>query len=248
MKREKNVQSKEPDGRQMVLTTVILVLVALVSVTAATVAWFSIADRTKVKSMSMEITTGSNLRFDLDSHEEFDDYVKTLTFEQIAARINREKGFDMRTVPLEPVTTANYHTFTLENGTVVESSKGAYLEFMLHFMATEDMVVHLTGANSDGKNDGTRVMSSNSSLPRAMRISFTVGNETKVYDPGAGNSEIELFPLKEYTNQPVMVHIWLEGTDEECTDALRGADYAIQLRFVGTDEDGNVLDGAEKTN
>ena len=69
-----------------------------------------------------------------------------------------------------------------------------------------------------------------------------------MYDPGAGNSEIALFPLKEYTNQPVMVHIWLEGTDEECTDALRGADYAIQLRFVGTDEDGNVLDGAEKTN
>ncbi len=246
MKKKRKVRSEQSYGRQMVLTSVILVLLALVSVTAATIAWFSIADRTKVRSMSMDITTGSNLRFDLDEHATFEEYVKTLTFEQIAERISREKGFDMKEVPLEPVTTLDYATFTLEDGTVVESSKGAYLEFTLHFMATEDMVVHLTAADSYGKKDGTAVTSSNSKLPEAMRISFTIGNQTRAYDPGVGNSEIELFPLKAYTNQPVLVHIWLEGTDEACTDALRGADYAIRLRFVGTDAYGNVLDDAEE--
>ena len=71
----------------MVHTSILLVLLALVSITAATVAWFSIADRTKVRSMSMEITTGVNLRFDLDAHDTFDEYVKTLGFEQIGERI-----------------------------------------------------------------------------------------------------------------------------------------------------------------
>lgn len=46
----------------------------------------------------------------------------------------------------------------------------------------------------------------------------------------------------------MLVHIWLEGTDEACTDQLRGADYSIQMRFVGTDEAGNELDGAEREN
>lgn len=251
-----------------VMTSVLLILLAMVSITAATVAWFTIADRTKVRSMSMEITSGTNLRFDLDAHPVFEEYVKTLAFEQIADRMRREKGFDMRTVPLEPVTTSDYNTFTLENGTVVESRKGSYLEFVLHFMAKQDMIVHLSSASSSGQNDGTAISSQKEMLPNAMRISFTIGNQTMVYDPGMGNisttsgnakifglpspeymaytDDNALFPLKADVDQPVKVHIWLEGTDEACTDELRGADYSIRMRFVGTDAQGRVMDGPEQ--
>lgn len=270
MKAKKEVERKEPGGKQMVLTSVILVLLALVSVTAATVAWFSIADHARVKSMSMDITTGTNLRFDLDEHDTFEEYVKTLTFEQIAARIKQEKGFQMKEIPLEPVTTSDYRTFTLENGKVVESREGKYLEFTLHFMAAEDMIVHLTSAHSSAKNDGTAISSSVGGLPESMRISFTVDGKTMVYDPGMGdngentenvrifglpsaghmsyNDNNALFSLKKYVDKEVLLHIWLEGTDEACTNALRGADYSIQLRFIGTDEDGTILDGAERNN
>lgn len=254
------------NSRQTIAVSVFLALLALVSITAATAAWFTIADSTRLKSMNMEITSGANLRFDLDAHPDFDDYVKTLSFEAIADRIRRDQGFDMREVPLEPVTTANYTTFTLENGTVVEKRKGAYLEFVLHFMALEDMTVHLSSENSSGKKDGTAVSSENASLPEAMRISFTAGNKTMVYDPGMGDSgsasgntgifglpapqnmvysaRNALFDLKKDTDQAVVVHVWLEGTDAACTNDLKGADYSIQLRFVGTDKDGNVLDGS----
>ena len=231
----------------MVHTSILLVLLALVSITAATVAWFSIADRTKVRSMSMEITTGVNLRFDLDAHDTFDEYVKTLGFEQIAERIEQEKGFKMSEVPLEPVTTTDYAEFTFENGTVVSPEKGAYLEFTLNFMSTQDMDVYLTTEDSSGKTDGTKIESSNPELPDAMRISFTVDSETIVYDPGNGDVDIRLFSLKKEKNQPVIVHIWIEGTDEACTDALRGADYQISMRFVGKDENGNVLDGTSES-
>ena len=244
---KRKVQKDKMDGKQMVHTSILLVLLALVSITAATVAWFSIADRTKVRSMSMEITTGVNLRFDLDAHDTFDEYVKTLGFEQIGERIEQEKGFKMSEVPLEPVTTTDYAEFTFENGTVVSPEKGAYLEFTLNFMSTQDMDVYLTTEDSSGKTDGTKIESSNPELPNAMRISFTSDNETMVYDPGNGDVDIRLFSLKKEKNQPVIVHIWIEGTDEACTDALRGADYQISMRFVGKDENGNVLDGTSES-
>ena len=265
MRDKKEVERKEPGGRQMILTSVVLVLLALVSVTAATLAWFSIADHTKLQSMSMEITTGASMRFDLDAHGSFDQYVKTLSFEEIAARINQEKGFQVKNVPLEPVTTSDYSTFTLEHGKVVDSREGKYLEFTLHFMALEDMVVHLTSDHSPGENDGTKISSSNSGLPEAMRISFTADGRTVVYDPGMGaggtsagsgwvfglpsaggmsyNDSNALFSLKKDVDKEVLVHVWLEGTDERCTDNLIGADYSIQLRFIGTDENGRILDG-----
>ena len=110
-----NKKENNKTVRSRLYTSVLLVLLALVAVTAATVAWFSIADRAKVKTMSLDIVTDADLRMDLDPHSTIDQYVKTLSFEQIAARIQQEKGFSMETTPLEPVTTTDYETFTYEN-------------------------------------------------------------------------------------------------------------------------------------
>ena len=58
------------------------------------------------------------------------------------------------------------------------------------------------------------------------------------------NEENALFSLEEGVDKTVVMRVWLEGTDEACTDAIRRADYAIRLRFIGTDEFGNLLEGA----
>lgn len=264
-KKEKVKKEKSPEAKRLYVS-ILLGLIAMVSLVAASVAWFSIANFTKVYSMGMDVTTGTNLRFDLDPHEEYEDYVKTLNFQQIAERIKQEKGFDMRTVPLEPVTTSDYVKYKLEDGTVVADTSGAYLEFTLHFMATDNMLIHLTSASSEGQKNGTGIKSSNASLPAAMRISFTVDGKTYVYDAGMGDTATEkgnvitfglndgehmvlndnnrLFWLEKYVNKPVIVRVWLEGTDPECTDHLRKADYSISLRFVGTDENNEILDGS----
>ena len=243
-------------ARNRLYTSILLVLLALVAVTAATVAWFSIADRAKVKTMSLDIIADSDLRMDLDPHSSIDQYVKTLSFEQIAERIQKEKGFSMETTPLEPVTTSDQQTFTYEDGRTVQDTSGAYLEFTLHFMSANDTVVHLTSANSGaGEEDGTAVMSGNSALPASMRISFTADNTTWIYDPGMDstsntegsaktfglpgadamniNNDNAMFSLKEGVNKEVKVHIWMEGTDPACTDELKGSDYSIRLRFTG---------------
>ena len=183
------MRKKDTTMKKRLLTSVLLVLLALVAVTAATVAWFSIADNTRVRSMSLDIITDVDLRMDLDAHSTIDQYVKTLSFESIAQRIQQEKGFSMQETPLDPVTTSDYSVFTYENGSTVDAAKGAYLEFTLHFMAEKDMTVHLTSANSgDGTQDGTLISSQNAALPEAMRISFTADGKTWVYDPGMGNT------------------------------------------------------------
>lgn len=252
--------------RKLFYISILLSLLALSSIAAATVAWMSIADRTRVQTMRLEITSGPDLRFDLDPHGEFEEYVKVLSFGQIAQRIAREQGFDPRETPLSPVTTEDCVHFTLEDGSPAET--GDYLEFTLHFIARRDMVVHLTADPSEQGSDGTQVSSDNDGLPPAMRISFSAEG-TSIYHPGLGNTSREtpmgrlfglpgsgamtyddrnaLFQLKEGVNKPVKVRIWLEGTDENCTDELRSADYQIQLRFIGTDEDGNLLEDARSS-
>ena len=244
--------------RSRLLTSMLLVLLALVAVTAATVAWFSIADKAKVKTMSLDIISDLDMRMDLDAHKTIDQYKKTLSFAEIAKRIQKEKGFSMEETPLEPVTTSDQKVFTFENGSQVSDSSGAYLEFTLHFMAEKDLVVHLTSANSsESAEDGTAITSKTDSLPQAMRISFTADGQTWIYDPGMGDQASQsgktktfglpsatsmkltdknkMFSLKENEDKAVLVHIWLEGTDEACTDELKAAEYAIRLRFAGDD-------------
>ena len=259
------------DSKRALPTSLLLALVALVFVTAVTAAWFSISDNTRLYSISMDITAGPSLRFDLDPHPDITDYTRTLTFTEIADRIQRDYGFDPRISELTPLTTANYTDFSLRSGKLVPATGGAYLEFTLHFMAAKDMVVHLTSANSKRGTDGTLVYSDIPQLPDAMRISFTFGDEIYVYDPGMGdfsqvsqhnfgnvkvfglpsaeqmvyNDQNSMFFMKAYKDYPVVVHIWMEGTDEACTNALKGGDYAIQLRFEGTDEQHQVLDDSE---
>lgn len=257
---------QKSNTRQMLITSVLLALLALVSVTAATAAWMTIADRTRVRSMRMEITSGSNLRFDLDPHETFEEYVKTLSFTDIAQRIAAEQGFDPQENPLTPVTTTDAVHYQMEDG--AEAQKEYYLEFTLHFMATQDMIVHLTSANSVSGTDGTLIQSSQVGVPEAMRLSFTA-EETSVYDPGLGDTSLEteygkqfglpdggnmtytdhnaLFSLKKEEDKPVVVRVWLEGTDPECNDTIRDTDYKIWLRFMGTDEDGNLLEDPRAT-
>ena len=99
-----------------------------------------------------------------------------------------------------------------------------------------------------------------------MRISFTADGVTKVYDPGLGvgnsarignamvfdlpsantmiyNDENGLFYLKANEDKPVTVRVWMEGTDEMCDDSLKEGNFAIRLRFEGTDQNNNRLDG-----
>jgi len=249
--------------RQRGSLSLLLLLLALVGVSTATVAWFTIADSTRLQSIGINVTSGVAMRFDLDAHESIEQYTQTLSFAQIGQRIQAEKGFDPAATPLEPVTMSEERTFTFQDGRLVSDESGAYLEFTLHFMSEEDMIVHLTSAAHKDGTAGTLISSETPGLAESMRISFSTGGMTYVYDPGMGNftnttgnirtfglpssenmvyNDVNaMFPLTSGQDRPVVVHVWLEGTDEACTNDLKGSAYSIRLRFEGTDAEHNLF-------
>ena len=146
----------------------------------------------------------------------------------------------------------DYQTFTFEDGSAADASTGAYLEFTLHFMAQDDLTVRLTGQDGKDGAAGTRFSSSVDGMASAMRMSFTADGQTWVYNPnggsgsgggaavfGLGTGEADassnMFGLAANTDKPVTVRIWLEGTDPNCTNILKGADYQVSMRFVGVE-------------
>ncbi|MBQ6756877.1 MAG: hypothetical protein IJP43_08070 [Oscillospiraceae bacterium] len=254
-----------------IYTTIALVLLALASLSAVSFAWFSIADFTRVSSLNLTVTTGISMRFDLQPHETFDEYIRTLGFDEIGAHIQEVFGYDPNSVPLEPVTTRDGAVYTLENGTIVRNDEGKYLEFTLHFIATKDMIVHLTSSDalqSEGGAAGTLFESSTPGTVEAMRISFTADGVTYIYDPDFGdraeingkiktfglpsgdnmvyNNNNAMFSLEQETDKPVVVRIWLEGTDEKCVNSLKGSEFSIRLRFEGTDQNNSLFSSRQK--
>lgn len=91
-----NRKEDNKTARSRLYTSVLLVLMAFVAVTAATVAWFPIADRAKVKTMSLDIIADADLRMDLDPHSTIDQYVKTLCLNRSRQGSSRKKDFPWR--------------------------------------------------------------------------------------------------------------------------------------------------------
>ena len=248
-------QNAHEDLRHRLATTLLLVLFALVAIAMATFAWFSIADQAKARQLALTANAGNSLRFDLDAHESFDQYVSTLGFDQISARISAEQGVDIDTSKLQPVTTSDYQNFTYEDGSAAQASTGAYLEFTLHFMSHDNVLVRLTGEAGSNGEAGTEFTSNVQGLPEAMRMSFTCDGQTWVYNPnmgatvsasgsastfgivpGGSSEAANMFSLVADTDKPTTVHIWLEGTDPNCTNMVKGADYSVSMRFEGIEQ------------
>lgn len=179
-------EEEKQDLRHRLATTLLLVLFALVAIAMATFAWFSIADHAKARSFALTANAGNALRFDLDAHDDFNQYVSTLGFDQISARISAENGVDIDTSKLQPVTTSDGQSFTYEDGSAAQAQTGAFLEFTLHFISHEDVVVRLTGEAGSNGEAGTAFTSNVQGLPEAMRMSFTCDGRTWVYNPNMG--------------------------------------------------------------
>ncbi len=253
---------KKTRGRTLYLS-ITLAMVALVSVMAATMAWFSIADHARLHSMRLDITSGYALRIDMVPHETYEQYRDTISLAEIVSTLIGNVSQDEYMTALQPVTTEDGEHFTDEFGNTVLPQSGQYLEFVVHFMANRDMLVHLS---SEGEA-GTRITSSNPQLVQAMRVAFAVEDENYIYNPAMGdvsktdeigklfglpgahhmvmNEHNVMWEMQEGVDVPVTIRIWLEGTDPACNNQIQGADYQIQMRFEGSDENHQRFTGNE---
>ncbi len=191
--------------------------------------------------MSMELTTGFQLRMDTVAHENIEDYYQKLDGNKVKVASGNEN--------LNPVTSQNGIHFANEQGQVVVDSHLAYLEVPLHFQAAKSMYVHLSKDTLNGEL-GTQVWG-DKGIEQALRLSFSVDGSSKIYEPHGQSQgtftfshlpqmeyteENTLFYIEEGVDKEVILRIWIEGNDPQCTDELREALYHIRLCFIGTDE------------
>lgn len=241
---------------------VFIAIITLLSMTTATVAWFSVNTFAGVDTLDVHISVSAQLKVSMEDHgRNLDEYVKVITNEMIDSYL-RQDNTSLAEIILDPVTTNNGTRFTNQRGSERQRNDRSFLEFDCYFIATEDMWVHLTTEGSDVEgNDGTSVTSDSpapkNEVVQCTRVGFTTeSNGTATYEPFKGaavtalntfdiadpmvyTDNSRLFHLDEMTPKKVTIRLWVEGEDPQCDDDVQEADLKVELSFVGTD-DNNV--------
>lgn len=193
-------------------TSLALLVVAAISITTATYAWFSLSNSTSVQSMIVEVGTGTTLKA----------YAGTTTSTTLASYFGLIKSegttgslapgeiitdalpqvagvniTSLSQIKLWPVTSGNGVKLYTESGNVGSATVGPekmyFLQLTLTFLSDTDMDVYLNGDNSSATVDDKTQVTANTAgsqadenAVKALRISFedTAAETSLIYEPG----------------------------------------------------------------
>ena len=256
---DKMVDEKVPHKRRKRLI-VYLAIITLLSMTTSTVAWFTVNTFAGVDNLDLHISVSAQLKVAMeDFGTDLDKYSKVITNEMIDSYLAKDNT-SLEELLLDPVTTTDGVRFVSQRGSVRQPNRRSYLEFECYFIATEEMWVHLTTESTEpGNDDGTKV-STTETGPKAdvvncTRVDFsTEKNGTAIYEPNRGtpvngqntfdlpsgtmvySNGTRLFHLDEMTPTKATIRLWIDGEDPQCDDDVQDAHLAVQLGFIGCDE------------
>lgn len=278
-------------------TSLLLLVLALIAITTATYAWFTITTAGKVNEMSLQVTTGDKLGLSTSYQTDITQYENTITTEMVDNKLKAAFGYTvgLADLKLAPLTSGNGKQLYTRGANKAQNpvassaeSDRNYLELELWVMGTREMYVYLTTEDSaTGAGDGTLIQGDTAKnggtqnrVAEAVRLSFTVytdgtGNaqDTQygklIYEPQkqtavalsgqaakdggstqdtfdlAGGDKL-LFRLEANAPRRVVLRLWLEGEDPQCTNGQMGINIEnawlnARLRFVAKDENGIEL-------
>lgn len=258
---DKMVKENVP-GKKRKRLIVFVAIITLLSMTTATVAWFTVNTFAGVDQLDLHISVSAQLKVSMENHgTDLEQYGKVITNEMIDSYLAKHNT-SLDDLILDPVTTTDGVKFTNQRGAVREANERSYLEFECYFIATEEMWVHLTTESTkQGEDDGTKVTTT-STGPRAdvvncARVDFTAegaGNGTAIYEPNRSNpvngqqtfdlpsgamvytNNTRIFHLNQLEPTKVTIRLWVDGEDPECDDDVQDAQLGVQLGFIGCDE------------
>ena len=253
------VKEKVPRRKRKTLI-LFIAIITLLAMTTSTYAWFKINTFAGVDSLDLHISVSAQLKVSMEDHgKDLDKYVKVITNEMVDGYL-ASYNTSLEEIILDPVTTSDGVTFTTQRGAVKQPNDRSYLQFECYFIATEEMWVHLTTESTDQEmDDGTRV-STNSTGAKAdvvncPRVGFlSEKGDGAVYEPNAGapstslatfdlpygtmvySDNTRLFHLNAMEPTEVTISLWIDGEDPQCDDDVQDAHLAVQLAFIGCDE------------
>lgn len=242
-------------------TTFMLGIIALLVLVTSTLAWFTLNSFASVENIQMNITTGVDLRVDMENHgSDIELYKKEITNEMVNSYLTANNKDTIANQLLDPVTTRNGINFESQNGSSRTANEDSFLEFECYFIASKDMWVHLSSEDATGEMDGTSVTTTETGLKadivEAVRVSFEEGGSAAIYEPNkaaAVNSQTtfdlatpmvysnstRLFHLNELEPVKVTIRLWAEGNDPQCDNDVQASNITFNLLFSGTDENNN---------
>ncbi len=244
-------------------TTFMLCVIALLVLITATMAWFTLNSFASIENIQMNITTGVDLRVDMENHgPDISLYKKVITNEMINGYLTANNKETLNEQLLDPVTSSNGINFFSQRGSQRVANEDSYVEFECYFIASRDMWVHLS---SDDANDmeGTAVSTTETGVKaeivQAVRVSFEEGNSAVIYEPNRGtpvggqttfdiptpmaySNSTRLFHLNELEPVKVTIRLWAEGEDPQCDDDVQQSNVTFNLLFSGTDENNSPFD------
>lgn len=244
-------------------TTFMLCVIAFLVLITSTLAWFTLNSFASVENIQMNITTGVELRVDMENHgSDIELYKKEITNEMINSYLRKMGKSTLEDLLLDPVTTSNGITFTNQGGTNREPNENSYLEFDCYFIATKDMWVHLSTVDPSGEFEGTKVSTTETGLKaevvQSVRLSYEDNGSAAIYEPNRGtpvngqttfdlqtpmvySNSTRLFHLNELEPKKITIRFWAEGNDPQCDNDVQDANVSVQMLFSGTDEDNNLF-------
>lgn len=256
---DKMVSEKVPRKRRKRLI-VFIAIITLLSMTTATVAWFSVNTFAGVDNLDLHISMSAQLKVAMEDYgTDLERYTKVITNEMVDSYLGKHNT-SLDEIVLDPVTTSNGTRFTNQRGGVREANDRSYLEFECYFIATEEMWVHLTTESTEqGNDDGTKITTTSTGakadVVNCTRVDFsTDSNGTSIYEPNKGTpvsgqttfdlpsgtmtytDNTRIFHLEQLTPTKVTIRIWIDGEDPQCDDDVQDAQLGVQLGFIGCDE------------
>ncbi|MBE6592735.1 MAG: hypothetical protein E7642_01930 [Ruminococcaceae bacterium] len=247
--------------RKAMLSTIAMLVVAVMSLTGVTYAWFTAGNVAQVDGMQMNVTTSTGgIEVSVDDGKTWGTTV-TYNPEMLAVKpVSSANAVNFYDIDYNPADGTEIKTKAADNvtGSVLTKS------IQLRNTGTEKVTVDLTGTTILSAEHAT-TKTSKANLVKAARMAIINGSNTDIYSPDSTDTEYVAINgitndyFKAYTgthqtatatvntvaldditielpanSTPVTITVvfWLEGQDAECIDANAGGAFAINLDFT----------------
>jgi len=241
---------------------IMLSVIAMLVLIAATLAWFTLSNFASVNQIDLHISTAPGLYLDIENRgtSDLSAWKKTLTNDMINEYLTSVSAPAIADQLLDPVTSSDGIAFTNRTGVTRTANNDSFMEFKVWFIATTDMWVHLSGETVEvvsGTNATTACTTTETGakadVVNALRVSYEDSSSAAIWEPNKGSAvagqttfdvnganysnDTRIFHLDAMTPKQITFRIWAEGEDPECDDDIQAANATIEMLFCGTDND-----------
>lgn len=242
--------------KRALISAIAMLVVSAIVLTSATFAWFSMGQKVTVEQFKANVSEADGLLISAYADKDFN---TSVSLEAIRTAADADLSIPNEGSNISPVSSNGNGTFIAgyldDQGDLQTDAaeKGSYYKIPLYikYSGTETATIALEGTTVS-QGTGTKgtnaykavrvatdkaayVFAPNSETNETFQYVATVDGAAETLSTVAteANSNNLMFTLNPGSTTKVIVYVWLEGTDPQCTDdEAAGGDFTVDLAFV----------------